>query len=230
MEQLKATKDRVIVRVDTDAKNSFTFQDGTKIRLERDFDNMDRKYTQISQGEVVHSEYIPEGAVILFHHNGSHDVNRVFNYKALSGEEVASTVKMFSIPEAMCYLWKMPGGEWQPLKDFATALRVFKPYTGVISGIEPTLLKNVLYLTSGEYKGVVCHTVRAADYEVIFQGDNGREDRVIRCRHFENEESDREELICIDHDLTKRVQKGELLLGISKSDAKPINQLSHAIS
>lgn len=227
MEQLKATKDRVIVKVDTDAKNSFTFQDGTKIRLERDYNNMDRKYTQISQGEVIHSEYIPEGAVILFHHNGSHDVNKVFNYKALSGEETASTVKYFSIPEAMCYLWKMPGGEWQPLKDFATGLRVFKPYTGVISGIPPTLIKNVLYLTSGEYKGIVCHTVRAADYQVIFQGDNVREESVIRCRHFENEESDREELIAISHDLTQQVNEGKLLVGITLSDAKPITK-THA--
>lgn len=100
---------RIICRVDTEQKNHFTFENGQTIRLERDTENFDRKYTQQVLGEVVSSAYIPKGAMLLFGHNSLHPVNEILNYDAVSGEQIASGVKLFSIPEVECFLWKMPG-------------------------------------------------------------------------------------------------------------------------
>jgi hypothetical protein len=229
MSNLKAAKDHVIVKVKMDEKDSYTFESGMKIALQRDTENFDKKYTTISQGLVIHSEYIPAGATIYFHHNATHEMYELFNYRPVSGNEIASNIKYFSIPENQCFLWREGNGQPQPLKGFVTALRVFKPYKGILQGIEPTLLKNTLYVTSGELLGKVVRTLKACDYEVIFNNLQGREERIIRCRHFEDDEhNDREEIIAIDNGATKKVEKGELYLGLSTSDAKPLNSSTHA--
>jgi hypothetical protein len=105
---------------------------------------------------------------------------------------------------------------------------VYKPYNGSLVGIEPTIIKDVLYITTGELKGSVVHTLKASDYTIIFQDINGREGRLCRCRHFEDEEHEREEVVAISHYLTEQVDKGELIVGISTSDAKPLKELIHA--
>jgi hypothetical protein len=219
---LKHTHGRVVVKVDMNYKDSHRFEDGTEIKLVRRVNNFDRKHTEPVNAIVMSSENIPEGAEILIHHNSLTDENRIFNYKPLSGSDIASDIKYFSIPELQAYIWKMPDGDWQPIKGFATGLRVFEPYKGFIQGIPPKKLNNILYITSGEYKGQCVMTLKASDYEVIFQ-DNGRERRIIRLRHFENEpEHEREEIILVHHNFTKKVNKGELLIGLTPSDAKPL--------
>ena len=221
---LKHTHGRVVVKVWMEEKNFHTFEGGQVIRLERKYDNFQRNYTEASQGEVMSSENIPEGATILFHHNALTEENRIFNYKSLSGSDIASDIRYFSFPELQAYIWKIPDGYWQPIKGFATGLRVFEPYKGFIQGIPPKKLNNILYITSGEYKGQCVMTEKASDYEVIFQ-DNGRERRIIRLRHFEDEpEHEREEIILVHHNFTKKVNKGELLLGLTPSDAKPLHE------
>jgi hypothetical protein len=89
----------------------------------------------------------------------------------------------------------------------------------------PTQIKNVLYLQTGELKGKVCHTVNAADYEIIFMGEEGKEHRILRCRHYEDIEHDREEIIAVDKYLTKQLNDGELLIGLSSKDCKTIKTL-----
>jgi hypothetical protein len=79
-----------------------------------------------------------------------------------------------------------------------------------------------LYITSGNLTGKVVHTLKACDYEIIYMGTKGFEERIIRCRHFEDEINEREEIIAIDRELTKRVSRGDLLIGISSFDAKSI--------
>ena len=175
-------------------------------------------------GEVVDGAGIPHGAEVLIHHNAIHDVARINNYKPLSGEEVASTIKYFSIPETQCYLWRLKGSKmWSPMNGFATALRIFEPVETKFYGIAPTLIKNTLYITSGELRGNVVHTLKASDYEVIFRNEKGVEERVIRCRHFK-EPNEREEIISINNNLTNKVKNGEIYIGISVTDAKPLNQ------
>lgn len=221
--KLIAPENRVIVEVDLESKNSHTFADGTKIRLERQYDNFNMRYVKPVNAKVINAKNIPEGSDVLIHHNATHDTHKIFNYQPPT-KEASSNVQYFSIPEQECFFWKDPGtNKWNPLSNFVTALRIYKPYLGALHGIEPVLLKNKLYITSGELTGNVCDVVKAADYEVIFQGDDGVEEHLIRIRHFEDEYNDREEIITIDHITTNEVKAGNLLIGISASDAKKIN-------
>lgn len=219
MSQLKTVQGRVVLLVDPEQKNWFTFQNGQTIRLERDYENFDRSYTQQVLGTCLDAETIPKGALVLFHFNAIHDVNTVFNHKALSGEEIAAGIKVISIPEWECFLWKMPGEkDWQPLKGFAIAERVFRPYEGLIAGIEPKRIVNVLYIKTGELKGRVCRTLTASDYTIKFRNEKGVDEAIIRVRHFEDEYHEREELIAIDHTLTEQVNQGKLLVGYSPTE------------
>lgn len=219
------TEGRIVVKVDVESKNSHTFQDGIKIRLERKYDNFNQRYTQPVNAIVVSAETIPGGSEILIHHNACHDTNKIFNYVPLSGKETGGDIKYFSIREDEAFAW-LDKTEWHPLPGFDFALRVFKPYNGILQGIEPTLIKNVLYITTGHYKGLVCHTLMASDYEIIFQDVNGREGNLIRVRTSEDKKAQREEEISvIDHSLTEQVLNRELLVGITIKDAKPLIQL-----
>ena len=175
------------------------------------------------------AEYIPAGAIIYFHHNATHAMFEIFNYKTISGGEIAANVKYFSIPEDQCYLWRIGDGPLEPLRGFVTALRVFAPYTGILQGIEPKKLKDTLYITSGKLKGQVVRTLKACDYQIIFQDINGRENNIIRCRHWDHADEEREEIVAIDNGATKKVIAGELYVGIEISDAKPLKSLQNAI-
>jgi hypothetical protein len=223
---LQAPKGRVILKVDREQKNFYTLDGGPTIRLERAYNNLDRKYTQQVLGTCLASEEIPAGALVLFHFNSIHPVNTVYNYGHLSGEEIASGIVVVSLSESECFLWKLPGdpGPWHPCKGFATALRVFKPYRGFIQGIEPTKLPNTLYVTSGSLKGQVVKTLTACDLSIIFRNERGVDEEIIRFRHFDSdEEHEREEVQCIMHELGEMVEKGELWVGLHPRDARPLN-------
>lgn len=223
---IKHTKGRVVIVADKEQKNYTNFSDGTEIRLERDYNNLDRKYTQQSLGKVIDAENIPKGSLVLFHHNSLHDTYKVFNHSLLSGEEITSGVGIYSIPENQCYLYKEnEKSEWQPCTIFATALRVFEPYNGGLWDIPPSKIKDVLYVTSGEYKGLVVKTLKACDAEIIFRNDKGIDETIIRFRAFGDAESHREEeAIAIMEELTEQVNKNKLLIGISESDCKTLNE------
>lgn len=220
--KLKAPKNRVIVKVDLESKNTHTFEDGTKIRLERQYDNFNMRYVKPTNAIVVDAKGVPENSEILIHHNATHDTYRIFNYQSPT-KEASSDIKYYSIPEEECFLWRENSNStWKPLNNFVTALRLFEPYKGYLEGIEPSEIKNKLYITSGEFKGLVCGTLKGSDYQIIFQGEDGREKSIIRLRHFENEENIREEIVYIDNEMTKKVKKGQILVGITKSDAKKL--------
>lgn len=228
MNKLVHIEGRIIVSVDMNYKNFHTFQDGTKISLERKYDCFDQKYKQPVNAIVVSAEHIPEGSEILIHHNATHETNIIHNYQKLSGTTEAADIRYFSILESEAFVWRNED-EWRPLPGYDFALRVFRPYKGTLHGIEPTLIKNVLFVTTGEYKGLICHTLKAVDYELIFQDTTGREKRLIRIRTNGDPKTQREEeIVAISHGLTDEYSKGELLVGLSKSDAKPINELKYA--
>lgn len=227
MNELKAAAGRVIVKVKMDEKDSYTFQSGLKIAIQRNTENFDRKYVAITQGEVIDSEYIPKGATVYFHHNGSHENNHIYNYKSLNSQDIANEIRYFSIPEGECFLYRVGDGELLPLKGFATALRVFKPYKGILQGIESSLLKNVLYLTSGTLKGKVCHTLKACDYQLTVLVD-GRDRNIIRVRDAGQVEEQREELVAINNAYTQQVKGGGLYVGLTTSDCKPLKETIYA--
>ena len=206
---------RVIISIDLEYKNGHTFTSGDRIYIGRQYNNLNRRETEPVNARVISSEYIPSGSEILIHPNSIIDSNKLYGF-----EEDETTVRYYSIPEEQCYLWLNENKEWQPLKNFATGLRVFEEYKGSIIGIEPKKIKNVLYITSGEMKGNVVRTLNACDYEIVFMGIGGTEERVIRCRHYEGEENEREEMVCVDEKLTQMVANSELMVGIAPSDSK----------
>lgn len=223
-ESLQFIPGRVIVKVDIEKKNNYTFEDGTVIRRERKYNEFNMRVAQPVNATVISAEYIPEGVEILISHNSIHDTNKIFDYPDFSGEVEAADVKYYSLPEDDCFAWRDVDGGMKPLKNYEFALRVFVPYTGLIDGIHPTKIENVLYITTGELKGKVVGTLKASDYQIIYQEQNGREGNLIRVRHSEDENYDREEIIYIHHEHTEKVQSGELWVGIETSDAKKYNE------
>lgn len=221
---LKSVSGRVVVVVDVQAKNWHTFENGVKIRRERDFNDFNRRVTQPSNATVVSADNVPEGAEILISHNALHEVNRIYNYKKVSGKDEATDIRYYSLPETDCFAWFDKEKGWQPMRNFAFGLRVFEPYKGTLMGIEPKKIKDVLYITTGELKGNVVLTLVASDYEIVFKGKEKNEERLIRCRHFENEDNEKQEIIAISHSLTEKVNKGELLVGLEPLDAKKLNK------
>src|SRR5882762_184816 len=214
MPELKAIENRVIVKIDTQSKNSHKFSDGTIIRLERGWNNLIKTETEPVNAVVIDGSYIPKDSLILIHHNASHDTYRIFNYKNTSGEDIANSVKYYSIPEEQCYAWH-DGVEWKPMKNFAFGLRVFIPYEGKLQWVAPKLIKDVLYITSGYLKRKACHTLRASDYTIIFQGINGQEERIVRCRHSEQSGYDREEIVGVNKFITEMINEGKYLIGLT---------------
>lgn len=220
--KLKAPENRVIIKVDLESKNSHTFKDGTKIKLERQYDNFNMRYVKPVNAEVVSAKDIPEGAEILIHHNATHDTYKIFNYLRPT-EEASSDMQYFSIPIEECFMWRTKkGSTWNALNNFITGLRVFEPYKGILEGIDATLIKNKIYVTSGELSGNVVGTVISSDYEIIYQDDDGTEGKIIRLRYYP-EGNDRNEVISIEHEMTNKVKNGELLVGYNVSDAKKLN-------
>jgi hypothetical protein len=219
--KLKAPSNRVIIKVDLESKNSHTFKDGTKIKLERVYDNFNMRYVKPVNAEVVNAKDIPVGSEILIHHNATHDTYKIFNYQRPTAEE-SSDMQYFSIPIEECFMWRdKKGSTWNALNNFITGLRIFEPYTGFLEGVEPALVKNKIYVTSGELEGNVVGTVISSDYEIIYQDDDGTEGKIIRLRYYP-EGNDRNEVISIEHEFTNKVKNGELLVGYNTSDAKKL--------
>lgn len=234
MGKLVHPQGRVVVSVDMQYKNKHRFHNGTQIVLVRDVNNFDRKYTQPVNALVLSGDKIPVLAEVLIHPNSTHDTNRIFNYKQLSGKDIAAEINIYSIREEDCYMWRKDTPEWTPCSVYDTGLRVFQPHAGMIIGIPPKRLKDILYVTSGKYKGQCVMTLRACDYELIFNDLDGREKRIIRFRPegdftSANPAHHREaEVIAIMHELTEKVNDGRLWVGLSQSDCKPINDSVYA--
>ena len=229
--KVKHTEGRVIVSVDIENKNwtNITGEGNKeiKIRLERQWNQLNRRISEPVNAFVISSDFMPIGAEVLIHHNSLHDVNRLFNFNKLSGQSEASDIKYYSLPETECFIYREKDSpKWKPCKNFETALRVFKPYDGILLGIEPKEIKNKLYITSGEYKGQVACVLKGCDYQIVYQGVSGREENIIRLRHFQ-ESNPREEIVAIDHDMTEQVNNGNLLIGITVSDAKKLERIKY---
>lgn len=221
---MKHVEGRIVIKVDHEYKNSWKMSNGDILKLPRGYNNLNQRETQPVNAIVMSGKGIPDGAEALIHHNGTHQTYRITHHGELSGQIIADRIEYYSIPEDQLFFWRKYSEIWNPIKGYATGLRVFKPYNGILQGIDPFRVKDTLYVTSGELSGKVCHTVRSADYEIIFQDLDGREHRVIRFRHSDDEEIEREELTCISHYLTTELEKGNLLIGLTPTDAKTIKE------
>jgi len=223
-ETLRYVPNRVIIKINVELKNSHRFEDGTVIRRERKYNQFNMRIAQPVNAVVVSGENVPEGVEVLINHNSIHDTNKIFDYPKLSGAAEATDIRYYSIPEEDCFAWRDKDGVVKPMKNFEFGLRVYKPYLGSLEGVEHELVKDVLYVTTGKLKGKVVNVLKASDYQIVFQGLSGREENVIRFRHSDEQELDREEVVCIEHTLSKKVKSGELFVGLTPQDAKSIDK------
>ena len=215
--KLKHVDGRVIIRANAESKNSHTFQNGITIRRERNFNEFNRRVTQPTNAIVVSAENIPKDSEILIAHNALHDTNRIFDYGTSSND-----VHYYSIKEEDCFAWKDKDGEYKPMPNYEFGLRVFEPYKGRLVGIQPKILNDIIYCTTGDLKGNVLYLLKAAIYEIIFQGANGQEQRILRFRHSNNPEFEREEVIGVADALTAKADNGELLIGLNANEVRII--------
>lgn len=213
---------RVVIKIDIDSKDSWTFADGTKIEYKRRFNTFNQREASPVNAIVISGEGMQPKSEILIHPNAVHDSNRIFSYK-----DKNDSIKYYSIPIDMCFAWH-DGNDWKPLPPFDFALNVFKPYEGKIDGIQPIQLKDTLYVLTGELAGSVVKTIPFSSYVIIFQGKAGREEHLLRFRPFGDEKTKREEeAIAILHDETKAVKNNKLLIGIELSDIKTLKEYAN---
>lgn len=220
---------RIVVKLDIKNKDSHAFESGLTIRRERKYNEFNRRITEPVNCEVISGEGIPKGSELLVDHNAFHETNRINDYKNSFEYEESDRVRYFSIPYYEAFCWRVGGEDWHPLPPFEFALRVFEPYKGILEGIEPTKIKDTLYVLTGELKDKVVKTVIGSDYEIIYQELTGREGHLICFRPFgEQKRNMEEEAIAILWDKTEQVNNGELLIGFSISDAKPLQINTYA--
>lgn len=220
---LKASDGRIVVSIDMQKKQSHQFEDGTKIHLARGYNNFNLRDYYPVNAVVIAANDIPTGTEILLQYTAIQDTFLVHNYKPLSGSQIADDVKYYSIPQEMAYAY-LEDGDWKPMKNIAFALRVFRPYAGALVGIEPTQIKDTLFITTGHLKGKIVKTLKASDYQLVFQDTNGREGNIVVVEHYEDGDNDRDLIICIMDELTEQVHAGKLTVGLTKTDAKSIHE------
>lgn len=219
-DSLRHSEGRVIVKVDLKSKKSHTFESGMEISLEREYNNFNLREVNPVNCTVISGENIPKGTEIIVDYTCVQETYQINSYK-----ETSVDIKYYSIPTILCYLYKDKSDNWKALTPYETALRVFEPYNGAIQNIAPNKLKDTLYVTSGCYKGLVVKTLIGCDYQVVFQDSNGREGNIIRFLPDGDEGTKKEsEAIAILNDATEKVNNGELLIGITISDAKKLNE------
>lgn len=218
-DNLKHVEGRVIIKVEMQSKNSHTFEDGTKIYRGREFNNFNLREVNPVNAIVISGENLKHGMEVVVDYACVQETYQIQSYK-----EKSIDVKYYSVPESLCYLYKDSNNGWQAVYPYETALRVFEPYNGTIEGILPKKVKDVLYCTSGEFKGLVLKTLLACDYEVIFQDANGREGNIIRFLPNGDDRAKKEpEAISIMNEMTDMVNVGKLYVGLSEKDCKPLN-------
>ncbi len=218
------TEGRVIVKINIQGKNYHRFDNGMQIRRERQFNNLNFRETSPVNCIVISGNGLPKDAEILVDYHSIHDSYRIFDYKNKS-----PYIRYYSIKQEDCYLWLDENKIWQPLNPYELALRVFKKYEGVISWMKPEVLDNILYVTTGDLKGKIIHTLLGCDYQCVFQDTNGKEGNRIRFLPFGNPKVNKEEeAILIRHDLMEELEKETLLLGYTLSDCKTLKEYQDA--
>lgn len=219
---MRAIRGKVLVKIDTKQKEKLAFNGGTLI-IERGY-NFNRREDYPSMGGVIDGEGLPAGAEILLHHNVSEAAYNVEGETLLTDEERAEGYRVFSVPADMCFCYKVEGGEWTPCKHFLLTKRIFKPYEGLMTGIEPAQVKNRMYVTKGidtwddevtDISGRVMVVTENSDYQIIWHDKEHKEQTIIRTRH--------RELLAFDEGMQNDIEKGKYLVGVTLKDAKKIN-------
>lgn len=214
---LKATARNVLCYIETDNKEKYKFKSGVELYVVRGF-NYNLREDNPSIAEVIDGEGFEQGDLILVHHNASHPTYHIEGIEAQGGQIIKN---LYSVPQDMIFCRKgAENKDWIPNKDFLITLRVYKPYAGLIQGVQPDLVVNRLYVVKGDVdgynmEGKVACVSPYSDYEIIYREDN-IEKSVIRTRS--------REILGVDLSATEKVLSGEYLVGNNLSDTKKLNQ------
>jgi len=218
-----ALKGSVIIKIDTRQKERYSLGGGLILEIQKGY-NFNLREDRPSLAEIIDGAYFPSGTDILINYLALEPIYEITDENILTKQEKEQGYKIFSIPEDMCFAY-FHEEEWHPCKEYLITLRVYKPYTGMIIGMPPTLVKNIMYVVKGfsegtekdkvDLSGKVAVTLDWADYEIIWHNKNSKEERLIRTR-------DRE-VIGIDKDALKKIKKGEYIIGISPTTATKLN-------
>jgi len=219
---MKAIRGQIIMKMDVTQKMKYRLTDDVTIQIEKGY-NFNLREDRSSMGYVIDGDSLPVGAKLLCHHLSIEESYRIWDESILTEEEKKEGFKVFSIPIDMAFCY-MVENEWVPCKNFLITKRIFKPYNGVLVGIEPKVVKNRLFILKGvdEWDGEVtdlsnkvCIVTENSDYQIIWHDTDNREYSLIRTRH--------RELMGVDEGMTNQVKSGTLLVGYTVSDCEKLN-------
>lgn len=221
---MKHLNEKILIKLDTTQKEKLEWVGGGVLKIERNF-NFNLREDRSSLAIVISGDGLPTGANILVHHLSGEPMYLIDDPELLTKEETKEGYKVFSIPKDNAYFYQDPETkEWECCRYFLQSKRIYEPYNGVLTGIEHQLIKNRLYIVKGKVEedgmvddvsGKCCIVTPYSDYEIIYHDAEHKQGSLIRTRS--------REITAVDEGLTKRVLNGELLIGHSPKDAKPLN-------
>ena len=215
-----AIKTNILLKMNTRQKEKYALTDNIQIEISKGF-NFNLREDRSSMGYIINGRGLTKGHQALCHHLTIESGNEVTAETILTDDEKKIGFKVFSVDKDMVFATSPDGIKWFPCKDFLITFRIFKPYKGKLKGIEPSVLKDRMYIIKGvdEFEEeitdlsdkVACTTVNS-DYEIIWHNENNREQSLIRTRS--------REVLAIDNGMLEDLKKGELLMGLSPTNCK----------
>jgi len=216
----KPLKGNVLIKMNVKQKEKYQLTKDVVLDISRGYE-FNLRLDRASYGYVISSYSVPNGARGLFHHlssEPSYEIGRPEEFLTL--EEIKEGFKVFSIPEDMQFCYDAGEG-WKPCKNFLITERIFKPYKGKMAGVPHEQVKNRMYVVKGndewdgevsDLSGKVVVSLVNCDYQIIFHMEDHKEYNLIRTRH--------REIIGIDEGMTKDVQNGKYLIGLTENNCK----------
>ena len=225
-----AIKTNILLKMNTRQKERYALTDNIEIHIERSY-NFNLREDRSSMGYIVNGRGLTKGHQALCHHLTIESGNEVTAETILTDDEKKIGFKVFSVDKDMVFATSLDGIEWHPCKDFLITFRIFKPYKGKLKGIEPTVLKDRMYIIKGvdefedeitDLSDKVACTTANSDYQIIWHNEKNREQSLIRTRS--------REILAIDNGMLEDLKKGKLLIGLTVTDCKTYKEYINANS
>lgn len=219
---MKPSKNRLLITINSELKNTYNLTDGVTIVLLRDEMQFDGRIKNAVQGYIYGTT-----TEVLLDHNSHHRVNEVLDHDILLPEHTG----LYSILKSEIYAYRQDdNNDWLPHTweddngehGFLLVERVWESYNGLLVGLGPKVMKNRLFVSEGRYKHKVLITENHCDYTIVYQERNGREASLTRMRDNEFE------IVGVDDELTGKVLSGKLLIGETGTTAKEFNENVYA--
>lgn len=218
---MKAIKNFVLIKIDVTQKEKYALTKDVTIQIIKGF-SFNLRVERSSMGYVIDGEGLPHGSKLLINYLGLEPTYHVPNYNYLTEEEVKEGYKVINIPKDMAFAYNSGTG-WIPCEDYLITLRIFKPYKGLMTGIEPQIVKNRMFVVAGydnydgektDLSGLVAVTTPNCDYHITYHDTDNKQYDLMRSMNREIE--------AIDYDMTEKLNNGELLIGYSPNDCKTL--------